>query len=81
MLHSWWRVEPTAEQYDYVGLLGFTCLMNRGQGERYDHVLIRTGPAADPLLFADAVQRSRAYRIAGLITLLDPAMRRGIHAS
>lgn len=43
-------------------------------GERYDHVLIRTGPAADPLLFADAVQRSRAYRISGLVTVVDSAM-------
>ena len=32
------------------------------QGERYDHVLIRTGPAADPLIFADAVQRSSAVQ-------------------
>ena len=44
-------------------------------------MLIRTGPAADPLLFADAVQRCSAYRIAGLVTLVDPAMRQGIHAS
>lgn len=43
-------------------------------GERYDHVLIRTGPAADPLLFADAVQRSSAYRISGLVTVVDSAM-------
>eukprot|EP00434_Breviolum_minutum_P018674 symbB.v1.2.016477.t1/scaffold1252.1/size200744/25 len=43
-------------------------------GERYDHVLIRTGPAADPLLFADAVQRSSAYRITGLVTVVDSGM-------
>jgi len=40
-------------------------------GERYDHVLIRTGPAADPLIFADAVQRSSAYKIAGIVTVVD----------
>ncbi|CAE7194492.1 Cbwd1 [Symbiodinium sp. CCMP2456] len=40
-------------------------------GERYDHVLIRTGPAADPLIFADAVQRSSAYKIAGIVTVID----------
>lgn len=57
------------------------CMLIRGsceilthQGERYDHVLIRTGPAADPLLFADAVQRSSAYRITGLVTVVDSGM-------
>lgn len=49
----------------------------QSKGERYDLVLIRTGPAADPLIFADAVLRSPSYRIAGLVTVLDAAMNLG----
>lgn len=55
-------------------LIRGSCEILTHQGERYDHVLIRTGPAADPLLFADAVQRSSAYRITGLVTVVDSGM-------
>ncbi|CAE7355046.1 Cbwd1 [Symbiodinium sp. CCMP2592] len=74
------RCSLLEEVYDYGS--GCLCCTPGGElnqrlnsmiawGERYDHVLIRTGPAADPLIFADAVQRSSAYRIAGIVTVVD----------
>ena len=38
-------------------------------------MLIRTGPAADPMIFADAVQRSRSYTVAGVVTVVDATTR------
>ncbi|CAE7456942.1 Cbwd1 [Symbiodinium natans] len=74
------RCDLLEEVYDYGS--GCLCCTPGGElnqrlnsmimwGEQYDHVLIRTGPAADPMIFADAVQRSRSYTVAGVVTVVD----------
>mmetsp|Transcript_22339 Transcript_22339/g.51789 ORF Transcript_22339/g.51789 Transcript_22339/m.51789 type:complete len:365 (-) Transcript_22339:106-1200(-) len=74
------QCELLEEVYDYGS--GCLCCTPGGElnqrlnsmtmwGEQYDHVIIRTGPAADPMIFADAVQRSSAYGIAGIVTVVD----------
>lgn len=40
-------------------------------GERYDRIIIRVGPVADPLLFSTAAARAGNFRVEGLVAVAE----------